>query len=223
MKYDLKPLRHVYEKHADPERAGKMKAYMRGQFEYLGLPTPLRRKLSSDFYRDHGYPEPQEVPSIVEYCWDMPCREYKYFALELLVKMKKKTGHDSINLYESLITRQGWWDTVDLIAPALVGFHFQQYPEERVDHINKWIRSENTWLQRSCIIFQLKYKGDTDTRLLTAIILQLKDSREFFIRKAIGWALREYSKTDPGFVIRFVQNHELSGLSRREALKWLER
>jgi len=111
----------------------------------------------------------------------------------------------------------------DLIAPSLVGYHFQEYPEERQDYINKWIHSGNIWLQRSCILFQLKYKNAVDTRLMASIILELSDHKEFFIRKAIGWMLREYSKTDPGWVVRFVQNHELSGLSRREALKWLER
>ena len=137
--------------------------------------------------------------------------------------MKKKAGHDAIHLYERLITDESWWDTIDLIAPSLVGYHLQQYPEERMQYINKWISSGNIWLQRSCILFQLKYKLDVDTRLLSSIILELKDSREFFIRKAIGWMLREYSKSDPGFVVRFVQNNELSGLSHREALKWLER
>jgi 3-methyladenine DNA glycosylase AlkD len=189
----------------------------------LGVQTPVRRVLTKAFYAEYGYPEPSQVESIVKDCWQMPYREYKYFAMELMVRMKKKLGHDAIHLYESLITMESWWDTIDLIAPSLVGYHFQEYPEERNEYINKWIKSENIWLQRSCILFQLKYKANTDTRMLKSIILKLKDSKEFFIRKAIGWILREYSKTDPGFVVRFVQNHELSGLSHREALKWLER
>ena len=223
MKYDLKPLISSYEAYADPERAKKMRAYMKDQFDYMGIQTPVRRELTKAFYAEHGYPDPSQVESIVKDCWHMPYREYKYFAMELMVRMKKKLGHDAIHLYESLITMESWWDTIDLIAPSLVGYHFQEYPEERNEYINKWIKSGNMWLQRSCILFQLKYKGDTDTRLLKSIILKLKDSKEFFIRKAIGWILREYSKTDPGFVVRFVQNHELSGLSHREALKWLER
>lgn len=200
-----------------------MKAYMKGQFEYLGLPTPLRKALTKEFYHVHGYPQPEELAEIAEFCWQLPFREFKYFAMELMVKMKKKASHDAIHLYEKLITDQSWWDTIDLIAPSLVGYHLQEYPEERSHYIEKWIPTGNIWLQRSCILFQLKYKGDTDTRLLSSIILTLKDSKEFFIRKAIGWSLREYSKTDPGFVVRFVQSHELSGLSHREALKWLER
>ena len=200
-----------------------MRAYMKDQFDYLGLPSPLRRELSKRFYSDQDYPDPSLVCAIVEKCWQFPQREYKYFAMDLMVRMKKKTGHDIIHLYERLITDQSWWDTIDLIAPSLVGHHFREYPEERAEYINKWLASGNIWLQRSCILFQLKYKLDTDTRLLGSIILKLTDSKEFFIRKAIGWALREYSKTDPAFVVRFIQTHELSGLSHREALKWLER
>lgn len=223
MSYNLQSLTDAFEKHANPDKAVQMKAYMKNQFEYLGLSSPVRRELTRTFYAEHGYPSPGEVESIVSACWLMPYREYKYFAMELMVKMKKKAGHDAIHLYERLITDQSWWDTIDLIAPSLAGYHFMEYPEERAEYLNKWIKSGNIWLQRSCILFQLKYKLETDTRLLGSIILKLKDSKEFFIRKAIGWSLREYSKTDPGFVIRFVRTHELSGLSHREALKWLER
>ncbi len=219
MTYSIKPLISLYEKHADPQKAAQMRAYMKDQFEYLGLPSPLRRELTKSFFKENGFPDLQEVIPLVEACWKMPQREYKYFALELLVKMKKKLGHDAIHLYERLIPDQGWWDTVDLIAPSLVGYHLLHYPGERAAYVNKWILSGNIWLQRSAILFQLKYRSETDTRLLTSVILRLKDSKEFFIRKAIGWILREYSKTDPDFVVRFVQSQDLSGLSHREALK----
>ncbi|MDT8393099.1 MAG: DNA alkylation repair protein [Bacteroidales bacterium] len=222
-KYSIRPLISLYNKHADPDKARQMRAYMKDQFDYLGLPSPLRRELTKQFYKAYDYPLPEHVEAVVMEAYRLPQREFRYFALELLVKMREKTGHDAILLYERLITDEPWWDTIDLIAPSLVGFHFQQYPAERNHYINNWIKSGNIWLQRSCILFQLKYKSHTDTRLLSRIILELRDSKEFFIRKAIGWALREYSKTDPGFVIRFVQTNELSGLSQREALKWLER
>jgi 3-methyladenine DNA glycosylase AlkD len=221
--YDLRPLVKLFEMHANPERAIKMRAYMKDQFDYLGLPSPLRKDLAKQFYSEYGYPAAEQLESVVIACWHFPQREYKYFAMELMVRMRKKAGHDAIHLYEDLITDGCWWDTIDGIAPSLVGYHFLQYPEERITYINKWIESDNIWLQRSCILFQLKYKSDTDTRLLSSIILKLKDSKEFFIRKAIGWILREYSKTDPGFVVRFIQSNELSGLSHREAVKWLER
>ncbi|NQT77531.1 MAG: DNA alkylation repair protein [Bacteroidetes bacterium] len=221
--YNIQALILLFEQNANPGKGRQMRAYVRDQFDYLGISSPRRRELTKEFYKEHGYPEPEQLEKLVEACWQMQYREFKYFAMELMVKMRKKAGHDAIHLYERLITDSSWWDSIDLIAPSLVGYHFQQYPEERIDYIDKWIASENIWLQRSCILFQLKYKSETDTRLLRSIILKLKDSKEFFIRKAIGWILREYSKTDPGFVVRFVQSHELSGLSHREALKWLER
>lgn len=223
MTYTITPLIESFNKHADTEYAERMRAYMKNQFDYLGLASPLRKELAKAFYKNHGYPEIEEIEALVEKCWKLPFREYKYFAMELMVRMKKKVGHDSILLYERLITDQSWWDTIDLIAPSLVGHHFMEFPEERIDYIDKWVASDNIWLQRSSILFQLKYKNKTDTNLLGSIILELVDSKEFFIRKAIGWALREYSKTDPAFVVRFVQNQELSGLSQREALKWMER
>lgn len=222
-KYSLRPLISLYNSHADPEKARQMRAYMKDQFNYLGLPAPLRKELTKQFYQAYDYPLPEHIEAVVLEACRLPQREFRYFALELLVKMRAKTGHDAILLYEKLITDEPWWDTIDLIAPSLVGFHFQQYPDERSQYINDWIKSGNIWLQRSCILFQLKYKSQTDTQLLSRIIIELKDSKEFFIRKAIGWALREHSKTDPEFVIRFVQSNELSGLSQREALKWLER
>lgn len=221
--YSLQPLIGLYSDHSDKEKAMQMRAYMKDQFEYLGLPSPIRRDLTKKFYALAGYPPIHQLQALVDEAWKMPYREFKYFALELLVKMRKKSGHDAIHLYERLVTSESWWDTVDLIAPSLIGYHMQQYPEERMQYIPKWIESENIWLQRSSILFQLKYKNKTDTSLLSDIILQLKGCKEFFIRKAIGWALREYSKTDSGFVIQFVKEHELSGLSHREALKWLER
>jgi 3-methyladenine DNA glycosylase AlkD len=222
-KYNLQPLIDLFTENADPAYALRMRAYMKDQFDYLGLPSPLRKELGKQFFKEHGYPDPEQLECIVEECWKLPHREYKYFAMEIMVRMKKKAGHDAILLYERLLTDQNWWDTIDLIAPSLIGYYFLEYPEERIDYIDKWVASNNIWLQRSSILFQLKYKDKVDTRLLGSIILELADSKEFFIRKAIGWALREYSKTDPGFVVRFVKNHELSGLSQREALKWLER
>lgn len=222
-RYDLRPLADLFAAHADRDKSLQMKAYMKGQFNYLGLPSPLRRELAKKFYSAYGYPAPGQLDKVVKECWDRPYREFKYFSLELLVKMRKRSAHNAMSLYEKLLGIDPWWDTVDLIAPSLAGYHLQLYPEERLHYVDKWIASGDTWLQRSAILFQLKYKKNTDTGLLTEVILRLSNSNEFFIRKAIGWVLREYSKTDAGFVRRFVQEHELSGLSRREALKWLER
>ncbi|MFT6151359.1 MAG: 3-methyladenine DNA glycosylase AlkD [Flavobacteriales bacterium] len=118
-----------------------------------------------------------------------------------------------------MITNKSWWDTVDLITTNLVGNYFKLFPEQIIPITKIWMESDNIWLQRTCLIFQLKYKEEIDTDLLTDYILQLKDTKEFFINKAIGWILREYTRTNPEWVIDFVNKHELSNLSKREALK----
>ena len=126
-----------------------------------------------------------------------------------------------INLYVFMITNKSWWDTVDFIASNLVGTYLKRFPGQTETLTTQWMKSENIWLQRTCLLFQLKYKSETNTELLHQFINQLSASNEFFIRKAIGWILREYSKTNPDFVVDYVEKYPLSGLSQREALKWL--
>jgi 3-methyladenine DNA glycosylase AlkD len=121
-----------------------------------------------------------------------------------------------------MITNKSWWDTVDFIATKLVGTYLVLYPCERKNYVNKWINSGNIWLQRTAILFQLKYKEQTDFELLTYIIRQLNHTDEFFINKAIGWALREYSKTNPVKVKEFIDSVQLSNLSIKEGSKYLK-
>ena len=127
-----------------------------------------------------------------------------------------------IGLFEQLIITKSWWDSVDGLASWMVGEHFKRFPHQRDQYIDKWMKSGNMWLQRTCLLFQLGYKDKTDEILMGSIIMSLNGSKEFFIDKAIGWILREYSKTDFQAVINFVDNNELSNLSKREALKWLK-
>jgi 3-methyladenine DNA glycosylase AlkD len=142
--------------------------------------------------------------------------------MEFLGKVARKAAPEIISLYEYMIVNKSWWDSVDFLASNLVGPYLMKYPERITELTGEWMRSENIWLQRTCVLFQLKYRDQTDTVLLSSFIEQLKGSKEFFIRKAIGWALREYSKTNPEFVKSFVADQKLSGLSEREALKWLK-
>jgi 3-methyladenine DNA glycosylase AlkD len=135
-------------------------------------------------------------------------------------KAMKKAEKERIHLYEWAILERSWWDTVDFISGTLVGWHMRMYPDLILPFTRKWMDSGNIWLQRSSLLFQLKYKKDTDTDLLSSYIQELKDSKEFFIRKAIGWILREYSKTNPSWVEKFINNNpDLSGLSKREGMK----
>jgi len=122
---------------------------------------------------------------------------------------------------EQLIVQKSWWDTVDGLASWIIGTYFQLYPQTVVGVTEKWMNSGNMWLQRTSLIFQLKYKKNTDTQLLSNYILRLADRKEFFIRKAIGWVLREYSKTNKQWVKNFIQTNKLSALSYREASKYV--
>jgi len=215
----------TFTKNANPGYALNMKKYMKNKFEFFGINSPLRRELCREFLRKENLPSIENIEDIVKDLWNKPQREFQYFAMELLSKYSKQLKNDDYQLFEFMIITKSWWDSVDYIASNLVGTYFKLYPELKKPVSVKWINSDNMWLQRVAIIFQLKYKGDTDTELLFEFIKRHCSSNEFFIRKAIGWALREYSKTNPESVLDFVQKHErrLSGLSKRKALKIINR
>jgi 3-methyladenine DNA glycosylase AlkD len=149
----------------------------------------------------------------------MPERDFQYFAVELLMKCKKQWNKNDIRLFEKLIINKSWWDTVDFIANQVTGPWFKLYPDQIVPVTGKWNKSKNIWLQRMSLLFQLKYKKETDTELMFEYICHLSGSEEFFVQKAIGWVLREYSKTNPGIVKKFISENDLKPLSKREGLK----
>jgi 3-methyladenine DNA glycosylase AlkD len=219
----LQPLSEVFGLNANEEIAYFMKKYMKGQFEYFGIKAPERRELKKKFLQKFGLPEKEILPIITKECWDQPQREYQYFIMEVLERSAKKAEKERIVLFEFMILNKSWWDTVDYIAANLVGVHFQRYPEMIYPVTEKWMSTGNFWLQRASLLFQLKYKKKTDINLMSEYIQQLQGSKEFFINKAIGWILREYSKTDAHWVTDYVRQHSLAPLSHREALKWLER
>jgi 3-methyladenine DNA glycosylase AlkD len=137
-------------------------------------------------------------------------------------KIEREFKRIDINLFEFMIIHKSWWDTIDFIAPKLVGRYFNLYPNKRDSTIQKWLASNNIWLQRSSILFQLNYKDELDKEFLSYIINSLLDSKEFFINKAIGWILRQHSKIDPVWVKEFVNNTKLDRLSHKEALKLIK-
>jgi len=204
---------------ANAERAAGAKAYMKNHFEFLGIPMPERRRNCKEWIRSLSIVDEQHLVVLVENLWKLNEREYQYGAIELLAFHKKLWSKNTIDLMEQCIVSKSWWDTVDFIAAEWCGPYFQVFP----DLINKrtaaWNRSENIWLQRSSLLFQKSYKKATDLKLLSKYIEHLANSKEFFIRKAIGWVLREYAKTDAVWVQDFVNTHTLSPLSEREALK----
>ena len=216
-------LQKTFHENSNPTRAKQQAKYMKDRFAFYGLTSPERRKLQTPFLVKEYLPEKEEAFTIVKELWSKPKRELHYFAQELTHKYQKQVAISDIELYEHLIVNNSWWDTVDFIAANLVGNYFKHFPNQREIIINKWMHSGNIWLQRTCLIFQLKYKQNTDTKILSNCINQLLGSNEFFINKAIGWALREYSKIDANWVIDFVANHnQLANLSKREALRILK-
>lgn len=204
--------------------ASRMSAYMKENFPFLGIKSTPRRQIMRDFVKQYGWPAEPEIYTLVKQLWQKEEREYQYLALDLLEhRFKKSIKANDATLLEYLVTHKSWWDTVDLIASKLCGAYFKKYPQQIAPYAEKWINSSNMWLNRIAILYQLKYKKDTDEFRLFSYCLQHADSTEFFHQKAIGWALREYSKTDPKAVVKFVESKTLKPLSKREALKWVHR
>ena len=215
-------LKTLFEQNADPSQAAPMKKYMRDQFEYLGIKTPKNVALQKEFFEEHGFPKLSELELVLRDLWSLPQREFQYVAVGLLGRFNKELPAKFIKTIEYMLVTKSWWDTVDSIAGGTVGVHFRRFPDVRAKYLAKWRASDNFWLRRTAILFQLNYKKDTDFDLLCEIICENLDSREFFINKAIGWSLRQYARVDPKAVTKFVKSTTLHPLSRREAMKHLE-
>jgi 3-methyladenine DNA glycosylase AlkD len=213
-------LKSFFEGHTNPLNIAPMKKYMRGQFEYLGIKTPQSTALQKEFIKEHGLPPFEKLDLISRELWNLPQREFQYITMNLISKYEKKLESEFINTLEYLIVTKSWWDTVDLLASHPVGTMFKKFPKVKEKYLKKWRKSENMWLRRTTLLFQLGYKKETDFDLLCEIIKENLCSDEFFINKAIGWSLRQYAHTNPAPVKKFVKTtKELHPLSRREALK----
>lgn len=204
---------------ADPQRAVVMAAYMRDQFAFWGIQAPQLRALNRDFVRQAAGPGRRVDHALVHALWARPQREYQYTALDLLDYHKAHATPADLDLYEALVQQKSWWDTVDLLAGKLVGSLLRRYPDA-VQRTEAWIASDHLWLQRTALLYQLSYKQHTDWPRLQAYILRHRHSDAFFIQKAMGWALRSYSRIDPAAVRAFAGAHDLPALTRREGLKY---
>jgi 3-methyladenine DNA glycosylase AlkD len=206
----------------DPAAAAAMSAYMRNQFPFLGIPSPTRAQLQREAF--NGLPAPSEARLLAAATalWALEEREYQYAASALLARYAKHLSPASLPEIRVFITTRSWWDTVDTLASHVVGTMVAHHPPLALE-IDRWIEDENLWVIRTAILHQLRFKSKTDSRRLFRYCERQAPHPGFFIRKAIGWALREYSKTDAAAVREFVGTHEqeLSPLSRREALLWL--
>lgn len=216
-------LRQLFEQAANPDTAAGAAAYMKNISSFYGIKAPERRALMKDFIASEGLPSTETLEDITKSAWMQEQREFQYAAMEVLHRVRHKTDEKALSLYEWMIVHKSWWDTVDFIASNLVGGFFQDSPSLRDSTIAAWMKSDNMWLQRTCLLFQLKYKTKTDEKLLFSLIRQMAHHPAFFIRKAVGWSLREYAKTQPQAVSAFVASTPLSGLSKREALKHLNK
>lgn len=204
---------------ANPTKAAEMSRYMKNRFEFYGIPKPLRAELQKPFLQTLLKADYLAIELVISELWNNSHREMQYAAMDLMIKTKIWRHEKAITLLEKLITHKSWWDTVDLLAARCVGSYFLHFPEKRDEVIESWIQSPNMWLNRTAIIFQLSYKQQTDEGLLFHCAEKFSGSKEFFIQKAIGWALRQYARTAPDRILHFVETHHLKPLSRREALK----
>ena len=220
----LDDLQMMFMQGREDNNARAMKKYMKDRFEYFGIKAPRRREIMKAFLSHQGMPDYDSFEQVVYDCWSMPEREFQYFAMEMANRVAKRAEICRIDLYEYMIMQKSWWDTVDYIASNLVGVHFRKFPDTIGPYTQRWLESGNLWLQRTVLLFQLKYRKHTDLDLLTHSIEELLGSHEFFIDKAIGWILRGFSKTDPAWVLDYVRSNEtrLAPLSKREALKWIQ-
>jgi 3-methyladenine DNA glycosylase AlkD len=199
------------------EDARWMRQYMRNKYLFIGIKKPEQALVFKDIYKKYGKAEDwYEVSSEL---FAMPEREFQYVAMAYLLKAKNSWDSRVPLLVHRWVDENSWWDVVDVLGPKVLGLYFQRFPQERSEWISIWMKSPNFWHQRLCILFQLDYKKNTDVTLLSTIILSLNTSKEFFIQKAIGWSLRQYARSDPEWVLDFVDNHPLMPLSKREALK----
>ena len=221
--YYVSAIRELYRQHANPENAVQMKRYMKNQFEFFGLKKPERVELSKQVIQNQAIPEGETLKEVCRLCFQEDQREMQYFVYDLLGKRTKLLDDSFLDTFEVLILQKSWWDTVDFLAPKLAGKILLKYPNKISQYPGRWIQSENFWLQRSAILFQLDYKEKTNPQLLFSFIQKRADSKEFFLQKAAGWALREYSKTNPDAVREFIENNTLPKLTVREGSKRLDR
>lgn len=213
-------LEHDFHQNANSTLALPMEKYMKNNFSYLGIKTDKRRAIFKFNCEKHKVEIKQNYRTIAWELYQKNEREFHYCGIEILMKeIKKNYVLEDILLIEKLLITHSWWDSVDTIAKYLVGGYLQQFPHETFKVIERFSNADNIWLNRTAIIFQLSYKEKTNFELLKAECEKHKESKEFFIQKAIGWALRDYSRYNPSGVMNYVNATNLKPLSQREALR----
>lgn len=216
----MERLTATYPTAADPVRAAQAQAYMKNIAPFLGLPAPQRRDLSRTVLAGTARPDEADCAAIAVRCWALPEREYAYFAVDYLSRHVRCLSSGFLPVARHLVTTVSWWDTVDALASHVVGGLVAADPRLRTE-MDAWIGDADLWVARTALLHQLRHKDATDAERLFAYCLRQCGHPDFFIRKAIGWCLREYAKTDAQAVRAFVERERgrLAPLSVREALK----
>ncbi|MBC8366575.1 DNA alkylation repair protein [bacterium] len=210
---------------ADPAKAGPMAAYLKTDMPFYGVQKPDRAKIEKSMLRNFRAATRREYKQAILALWQLPHREEKYLAIHFAANHMDFVDETNLPLYKRLIQEGAWWDFVDGIATALVGVALRKEPDRVWPTMDAWIEDEDFWLRRTAILCQLGFKKETDHRRLFDYCLRRADETEFFIRKAIGWALRDYSYAEPSRVKAFLLKNkdQLSGLSFREGAKQLKK
>ena len=206
--------------HKNEEQAQKMSKYMLNKFEYIGIKTPERRKIFKNFFKEYKNEEKIDW-EFVNKCWENKYREFQYVAADFLKNKKDKLTIDDIPNLKQLILKKSWWDTIDNLDMTIGALALKDSNVNKI--LLEWSIDENIWLRRIAIDHQLLRKEKTNTELLEKILKNNLGQAEFFINKAIGWALRDYSKTNPEWVKTFIEKNRenMAKLSIKEASKYL--
>ena len=207
-------------RHKNEEQAQKMSKYMLNKFEYVGIKTPERRKIFKNFFKEYKNEEKINW-EFVNKCWENKHREFQYIAADYLKNMKDKLTIDDIPKFKRLILEKSWWDTIDNLDMTIGALALKNSNVNKI--FMEWSLDKNIWLRRIAIDHQLLRKEKTDIELLEKILKNNLGQTEFFINKAIGWALRDYSKTSPEWVQNFIEENKekMAKLSIKEASKYL--
>lgn len=222
-------LTELFEPFRNAKRAQSASAYMRNRFPFIGMQTEIRRSAQKSWIdslkilEDRNPDNYRDRWLIIRALWEKEEREYQYTAIDLLNTWSKKcySEEDALEL-EWILNHKSWWDSVDAIASNYLGKWALIFPEKARETFEQWRYRESFWLQRSCLIYQLKYKNKVDSAYLENLIRQMNGNNEFFIQKAIGWSLRQLSKYKPEDVVQILSNNPIKGLALREASKYLD-
>ena len=206
--------------HKNEEQAQKMSKYMLNKFEYIGIKTPERREIFKNFFKEYKNEEKIDW-EFVNNCWENKYREFQYVAADYLKNMKDKLTIDDIPKLKQFILKKSWWDTIDNLDMTIGALALKDSNVNKI--LLEWSLDENIWLRRIAIDHQLLRKEKTNTELLEKILKNNLGQAEFFINKSIGWALRDYSKTNPEWVKNFIEKNKekMAKLSIKEASKYL--